>query len=62
MKLTAQKVSVQVLGQAQVRGAQCVVQLVETTAVVLAFQVTLDALEGALDALETGLEGSHLVS
>ena len=62
MKRTAQQVSVQILSQTQVRRAQCVVQLVETSAVVLAFQVTLDALEGALDALKAGLKGSHLVS
>lgn len=53
--------TLQVLGQAEVRRPQRIMKLVEAGAIVLTRQITLDILEQLLDALEAGIKGGDLV-
>lgn len=59
-ELTTQQVTLQVLAQAEVGGAQCLVELVETSTVVLVLQVSLDDLEQLLDARESAVKLGEL--
>jgi hypothetical protein len=58
--LTTQQVTLQVLAQAEVGGSQRLVELVETSTVVLALEVVLDDLEQLLEARESGVELGEL--
>ena len=57
---TTQQVALQVLAQAEVGRAQCLVELVKASTVVLALEVVLDGLEQLLDARESAVELGEL--
>lgn len=58
---TAQQVTPQVLCQTKMRRPQGILELVETTAVVLALQITLDVSEQLFDALESSIQSGDMV-
>lgn len=57
---TAQQVTLQALSQAKVRRPQGVVELAEAAAIVTALDVTLDALEQGLNALQTSVKSGEI--